>query len=189
MPKGGAEVDTAILFADVRNSTEIAENLGPTRYSQALDRFYSIATGILIRHDATIDKLIGDEVMAFFVPGHAGREFKHVAVEAARKVMTAMAQPGSGCPQLPIGIGLQSGIVFAGNLGPEDVVDFTVVGDPVNVAARIQAAARPGEILIGSELFESVERNYPDVETRQIKVKGKRAPLTVHSLSIASQPL
>jgi adenylate cyclase len=177
MPRGGAEIDTAVLFADIRNSTEIAEKLGPTSYSDALNRFYSVATEVLIHHDAVVDKLIGDEVMAFFVPGHAGPNFRRVAVEAGREMM---AKTGS---QLAIGIGMESGIAFAGNIGAENVVDFTVLGDPVNVAARIQAAALPGEILLGANLYGSVKDNYPGSKSRSLKIKGKSKPLRVFSIT------
>jgi adenylate cyclase len=182
MPRGGAEVDAVILFADVRNSTKIAERLGPTEYSNALNRFYSAATDVLIRHDAVIDKLIGDEVMAFFVPGHAGKNFKRVAVRAARKLMRRTGQYNNTIPELPIGIGMESGIAFAGNIGANNIIDFTVVGDPVNVAARIQSAAKPGEILIGSRIYDSVKASYEDCESRKLKVKGKEKALQVYSI-------
>src|SRR5690606_31282486 len=76
LPPGGAEIETAILFADVRGSTALAERLGPAEYAATLNRFYRVATEALMRHEATIDKLIGDEVMAFFVPGFVGPDFK-----------------------------------------------------------------------------------------------------------------
>jgi adenylate cyclase len=176
MPRGGAEVDTVVLFADVRNSTEIAEKLGPTSYSDALNRFYSVATDVLIRSDAVVDKLIGDEVMAFYVPGHAGPNFKRVAVEAGRELM---ARAGS---ILAIGVGMESGVAFAGNIGAENVVDFTVLGDPVNVAAKIQAAAKPGELLVGSNLYSSVKDAFPDSKPRSLKIKGKSKSLRVFSI-------
>lgn len=184
MPRGGAEVEAVIMFADVRNSTEIAEKLGPTRYSEALNRFYAKATDVLIRHDAIIDKLIGDEVMAFFVPGHAGPDFKRRAVEAARVLMRQAGQDESDGAHLPVGTGMECGIAFAGNIGGEEVVDFTIVGDPVNVAARIQAGARPGELLVGDNLFQAVRDNYPGSEARMLEVKGKSASIRVFSLEI-----
>jgi adenylate cyclase len=77
MPLGGIEIETAILFADIRGSTALAEQLGPKAYAEALNRSYQAATDILVRCDATIDKLIGDEVMAFFVPAQRLRQGRH----------------------------------------------------------------------------------------------------------------
>jgi adenylate cyclase len=182
MPRGGAEVDAAILFADVRNSTAIAEKLGPTRYSEALDRFYAVVTDVLIRRDAVVDKLIGDEVMAFFVSGHAGPDFKRTAVETGHELLEATAQFDEKERELPIGIGIESGTAFAGNIGPDNVVDFTIVGDPVNMAARIQSAAEPGELLVGANLFDAVKDGYGGSSSRLINVRGKSQPARVFSI-------
>ena len=82
LPPGGAELDIAILFADVRGSTQLGERLGPAEYASLLNRFYKAATETLIRHDAIIDKLIGDAVMALFIPGFCGPNYTRRAAEA-----------------------------------------------------------------------------------------------------------
>lgn len=136
MPRGGAEVETAILFADIRGSTGLAETLGPARFADLLNRFYATATETLIGHDATIDKLIGDEVMAFFVEGFTGPQFRSRAVEAGRALLREFGH-GGGTPWLPVAVGIDLGKAFVGNFGGEHIVDFTVLGDPVNTASRI----------------------------------------------------
>ncbi|MCT8974744.1 adenylate/guanylate cyclase domain-containing protein [Microbaculum marinisediminis] len=186
MPLGGAEIETAILFADVRGSTELAEKLGPARFAEILNRFYVTATEVLIRHDATVDKLIGDEVMAFFIPGFSGPDFKIKAVEAGKDLLRALGYDGRHSPLLPVGIGIDAGTAFVGNVGREDYFDFTALGDPVNTAARIQAAAAPGELLIGETVFRAVAERYPGSETRLIRVAGKQDPLSVHSMTLAA---
>lgn len=182
LPPGGAEVETAILFADVRGSTALAEKLGPTAFAEILNRFYRTATEVLIRHDATVDKLVGDEVMAFFVPGFAGAGFKRAAVDAGRALRRALGYGGVSQPLLPIGIGIDSGTAFVGNVGGEGYVDFTALGDPVNTAARIQAAASPGELLVGEAAFAAVAETFPDCEARLLTVKGKAAPIVARSI-------
>ena len=182
MPQGGAEVETVILFADVRGSTELAERLGPEEFANILNRFYNTATEILIRRDATVDKLIGDEVMAFFVPGFAGPNFKRVAIEAGKKLLAALDNNGMDEPWLPVGIGIDSGIAFVGNIGGKNIVDFTALGDPVNTAARIQAAAGPGQLLVGEKTFAAVADIYPNVTPTELSVKGKKDPLKVYSI-------
>ena len=182
MPLGGAEVETAILFADIRGSTGIAERLGPTAYADLLNRFYNVATDTLVRHDATVDKLIGDEVMAFFVPGLSGPEFRQKAIEAGEGLRQAFGFDGHGEPWLPVGIGVDVGPAFVGNVGGENLVDFTALGDPVNVAARIQAEAGAGELLVSAAAFDAVSDRYPDSRRRFIKVRGKDAEIEVYSV-------
>lgn len=189
MPRGGAEVETAILFADIRGSTGLAERLGPAAYAETLNRFYATATEVLIRHDAAVDKLIGDEVMAFFVPGIAGPSFKRKAVEAGQDLLRALGYGGGGEAWLPVGIGVDAGIAFVGNVGGEDYVDFTALGDPVNMAEHIQAAARPGELLVGERAFAAVADLYPGSPARPLAVKGKAAAISVHSLPLAAPRL
>ncbi|MEJ8574513.1 adenylate/guanylate cyclase domain-containing protein [Microbaculum marinum] len=191
MPLGGAEIETAILFADIRGSTGLAERLGPVRFAGMLNRFYATATGVLVRHDATIDKLIGDEVMAFFIPGFAGPDFKSAAVFAARDIMRELGYGAAAEPWLPVGIGIEVGTAFVGNVGREDYYDFTALGDPVNVAARIQAAAAPGEILVGEKAFLAVADRFPHSEVRWLDVAGRSEPVAVHSIRLApdSQPI
>ena len=92
MPLGGIEIETAILFADIRSSTALAEQLRPRAYAEAVNRFYQAATDILVPCDATIDKLIGDEIMAFFVPAFVGRDVKQRAVEAGQALLREIGQ-------------------------------------------------------------------------------------------------
>jgi adenylate cyclase len=173
LPPGGAEVEIAVLFADIRDSTGLARRLGPTAYAATLNRFYDTATETLIRHDATVDKLIGDQVMAFFVPGFNGPGFRRTAVAAARDLLRALGHGAASGPWLPVGIGVETGVAFVGNVGAEGYLDFTALGDPVNVAAHIQAAAGPGEILLGEAAFAALADGLPDCAARSIEVKGK----------------
>lgn len=153
LPRGGAEVEIAVLFADVRDSSALARTLGPGGFAATMNRFYAAATEVLIRHDAAIDKLIGDEVMAFFVPGFAGPAFRRSAVEAGRALLLAFGDDGEPTPLLEVGVGIDAGTAFVGNIGGDQHVDFTALGDPVNRAARIRSAARPGELLVGESVF------------------------------------
>jgi adenylate cyclase len=182
LPPGGAEVEVAILFADVRGSTGLADRLGPAAYAAALNGFYRTATEVLVRHDAIIDKLIGDEVMAFFVPGFAGDRFRLTAIEAGRSLLRALERTNA---RLPVGVGVEAGLGFVGNVGEDRHVDFTVLGDPVNMAAHIQAAARPGELMVGEGAFSAVADRYPGAARRDIPVKGKDQPVPVWSIGIA----
>jgi adenylate cyclase len=184
MPRGGAEIEVAILFADVRGSTALAEALGPAAFAETLNRFYRTATEVLVRYDATIDKLIGDEVMAFFVPGFVGPAFKRSAVEAGQALLRALGYGSARGAWLPAGVGIDAGTAFVGNVGGDDFVDFTALGDPVNTAARIQAAAHAGELLVGEAAFAAVADRYPHCERRFLEVKGKDDAVCVRSVPL-----
>jgi len=185
MPPGGAEVEIAVLFADVRGSTALAERLGPTAFAAALNEFYATVTNVLASHDATIDKLIGDEVMAFFVPGFCGPAFKRTAVEAGQSLLRALGYGDARGASLPVGVGIDAGTAFVGNVGGADYVDFTALGDPVNTAARIQAAAGAGELLVSEAAFEAVADRFAGVAARTLEVKGKQAPVRVRSVPLS----
>jgi adenylate cyclase len=186
LPPGGAEVETAILFADVRGSTALAERLGPAAFAATMNRFYRVATATLTRHEATIDKLIGDEVMAFFVPGFAGPDFKRRAIEAGQALLRGVGYGAPDGPWLAVGVGIDAGIAYVGNVGPADYLDFTALGDPVNTAARIQEAAQPGELLVSEAVFAAVA-GYGDCAPRRLDVKGKDTALRIRSLPLVAR--
>jgi adenylate cyclase len=184
MPPGGAEVETAVLFADIRGATPLAEQLGPTRFAATLNRFYATATEVLVRHKATLDKLIGDEVMAFFIPGFAGPAFTRSAVAAGETLRRAIGYGTRDGPWIPVGIGIDAGTAFVGNVGGSGFIDFTALGDPVNTAARLRSAARPGEILVGEAVFSAVTERHPDCQPRPLEVKGKERPIFAYAIPL-----
>jgi adenylate cyclase len=174
LPARGAEVDIAVLFADVRGSTTIGEGVDPAAFAELLDRFYRAATGVLLRHDAVIDKLIGDEVMALFIPGISGPEYRRRAVDAALDVMRAVGYGSADGPWLGLGAGVNAGPAFVGNVGASGVVDFTALGDTVNVAARLQGAAAGGEVVVAAGVDERVAAGGT---RRVLELRGHDAPL------------
>jgi adenylate cyclase len=159
-PAGGFELDIAVLFADVRGSTALGEQLEPSAYASLLNRFYRVATEVLVRRDAIIDKLIGDEVMALFIPGICGREYSRCAARSALALLRAVVYGGLAGPWMPIGAAVNSGLAYVGNLGSEGVVDFTALGDSVNTAARLASSAREGEVLLSEKVYASVAEEF-----------------------------
>jgi adenylate cyclase len=176
IPPGGAEVDIAVLFADVRGSTALCDRMGAGPYAELMNRFYRAATKVLLAHDAVIDKLVGDEVMALFIPGIAGPDYRRRAVDAALDLQAATGHGGSGEPWLPLGVAVDAGVAYVGNVG-EAVVDFTALGDPVNTAARLQAEARAGQVIVSAGLHDGLEERLADAERRTFDVRGRAAPV------------
>ena len=184
MGPGGAEVDIAVLFADVRGSTVLGAGMDAGAFAEMLNRFYKVATDVLVRHDALIDKLIGDEVMALFIPGLAGKDYRRRAVEAAADLLHGI---GYGTPQgawLDVGVGINAGVAYVGNVGPAGITDFTALGDCVNMAARLQAHAAAGEIVIADGVDACVGERWPTAEGRALELRGREAPMPAHIVAI-----
>src|SRR5579863_6995392 len=182
LPRGGAEVDIAILFADVRGSTAMGERLQPSAFAALLNRFYNTATEVLIRHDAIIDKLIGDEVMALFIRGICGPDYHRRAVQAGAALLRAVGYGTSAPPWLEIGGAINSGLTYVGNVGG-DVVDFTALGDTVNTASRMASSAAAGEILLSEPMYETVAGSLPGLASRTLSLRGKDSPVQVRVLN------
>ena len=182
LPLGGAEVDIAVLFADVRGSTGLGERAGASEFAALLNRFYAVATETLVRHDAVIDKLIGDEVMAFFVQGISGPQYRRRAVRAGVDLLRAVGYGTVEGPWLDVGIAVNAGVAYVGNVGAA-VVDFTAIGDVVNVAARMQAGAAPGELLVRDGVDDEDTGRAP---RRRLSLRGREEPVDVYVLSAAS---
>jgi adenylate cyclase len=181
LPPGGAEVDVAVLFADVRGSTALGERLAPTDLAARLNRLYAAATATLVAHDAVIDKLIGDEVMAFFVRGVAGPDYRRRSVEAGLALLHAVGYGTPDGPWIELGAAVQAGVAYVGNVG-DAVMDFTALGDPVNVAARLQQEAAGGELLVGDGVADDLVAGRP---ARTLTLRGREQPVAVRVLSVA----
>jgi adenylate cyclase len=162
----------------VRGFTSLAEKLLPSEVAERLNRFYSLATSSIFDYDGTLDKLVGDQVMAFFgAPLHAGDHPKR-AVKAALEIVTGMMEQDNH-ERLEVGAGIATGEAFVGNVGEGAVTDYTVLGDTVNVAARLQGAAAAGEILVTEETYRYVQSEFPGAPCRDLEVKGKSEPVRV----------
>ncbi len=172
MPPGGAEVDVAVLFADVRGSTKLGEHSGASEFAGLLNRFYATATEVILRHDGLIDKLIGDEAMALFIPGVAGPDYRRRALAAARELLEAVGYGSPAGPWLPLGVGLNAGQAYVGNVGTA-VVDFTALGDAVNVAARLQGSANEGQLVVSADLLEDLASELPGARRQELDARGR----------------
>jgi adenylate cyclase len=179
LPAGGAEVDVAVLFADVRGSTTLGRRGSPAEFAEVLNRFYVAATEVLLRHDAVVDKLIGDEVMAFFVRGISGPEYRRRSVAAARDLLRAVGYGTPSGPWLGLGVAVNAGVAYVGNVGSA-VVDFTALGDPVNAAARMQEHAAAGEALVAEGVDDHGVAGAP---TRALRLRGHDEPLHARVLT------
>jgi adenylate cyclase len=169
----GEELEVTVMFIDMRNFTGFAEGAEPKDVVQALNHVFEQMVRIIHAHDGWVDKFVGDGLLAVFgaprrMPDHADQALA-AAVEIAEKVTSDAG--------LEFGIGLNSGRVLAGNVGGAGRLEFSVIGDPVNVAARVEAATRTtgDRILIAERTRELLSGDHPELEERpDVHLKGKR---------------
>jgi adenylate cyclase len=182
--RGGAEVPITVLFADVRGSTGMAERSSAADFSGLLARFYELVTQAVRDEGGIIDKFLGDGVMALFIPSFTEKRNAEHGLAAARRILREA--------ELPIGIGLNTGLAFTGFLGPTDEVSgFSAVGDAVNVAHRLGEAAAAGELMVGGDELSFAEPPAAEPggawEQRELQVKGRDQAVRAWSLRL--QPL
>lgn len=184
---GGAVIDLTVLFADVRGSTGLAEQLGPVAFAELMQRFYRTSNSVFAQSDAFIDTPVGDEVRAFyfpvFTPDHAA-----AALRAAQELLLATGHAEAGGPWIPIGVGVHTGQAFVGTVGVEgtDNYDVTVLGDVANVTGRLASLARQGEILSSQDTYEAAGIDLGDPARRTIELRGRSALLDVRVINITS---
>ena len=175
--------EITVLFADLSSFTELTHELGAEKTHQVVDSYLRMATQVLVKHGAFIDKYVGDAVMALFnVPirhdDHARR-----AIVAATELGTELKSLGSRL-QLPLlaSIGIATGHARVGRLGSDDTKDYTAIGDVVNLAARLQGKASSGEVLIDQASYSKHAADFPDAREEQVVLKGFREPVTAYRL-------
>lgn len=182
-PDGGFETEAGILSADTRGFTTLSETLPPAEAAALLNRFYEAATKVLVRHDAIVD-IVGDEVMGIFWPLIVDGDTCVEMATASEEVLRALGVGGEEEPWLPVGVGIDYGRVYIGNVGAGEVRDFTALGDAVNTASRLQGAAAPGQILMSARVYEGVTHLYPDAEPVELELKGKSAPVAARRVDV-----
>jgi len=173
---GGAEIEGTFLFADVRGSTALAERMSSSEFRDLLDRFYSVASEAVFHHDGMVDKFVGDELVAMFVPLLAGEQHAARAIDAARELLMATGHPAA--PWVPVGAGVHTGRAWVGAVGDGTHTEVTALGDTVNTTARLASAAQAGEILVTTSAADAAGLDR-SLERRSLELKGKERPTEV----------
>jgi adenylate cyclase len=183
---GGAEIELTMLFVDVRGSTTIAEKMNDTEFSNLMNRFYEETISVLVRANAFIDKLVGDEVTALFIPGYTGKEHAQKAVKAGWSLLQVTGYGNTNGPWVPVGVGVHTGQAWVGSIiGASGAgADFTALGDNVNIAARLASNAKSGEVLISDAAYAASGLDLAELEHRQLELKGKSESTSVHVMRV-----
>jgi adenylate cyclase len=181
---GGESQRITLLFADVRGFTTMAEKMKPREAVEVLNEFFARMTNVIFEHDGTLDKYLGDGLMALFGAPFALQNDAEAAVRAAVNMQKSLAEMNktSGKAPLHIGIGIHTGEAVVGFLGTERRMDYTAIGDTVNVASRLTSQAGPGQIVISSATHAQLTREISCAQLAPMKLKGRAEPIDVHEV-------
>ena len=189
---GGVEQDVCILFSDIRGFTSMSETLEPSKVVKLLNEFFDKMIDVVFKYNGTLDKIIGDELMVLYGAPLKKEDDILNAIITAKEMFTTLDKfnkemVADGFPELRIGIGINYGKVICGNIGSEQQMNYTVIGDTVNLASRLCSAAKPGEIIISDSVYKELKEEHQFILNEELILKGKRKPVKnwkfTHSLS------
>jgi adenylate cyclase len=191
---GGEQREVSVFFADIRNFTQISEQLSPEDIVKMLNTYLSVVTDAVVQHDGIVNKFGGDNIMAVWNAPQSQPEHALSAVQAAWEAQQKVAelqQSDSRLLSVQFGIGINTGIALAGNIGSAGRTEYTVIGDSINIASRICSSAPGGKIWIGAETYNQAKDCIEAEKLESQKLKGKEAPVIVYRVtalrSITSQ--
>lgn len=184
---GGQKTEVSAMFCDIRGSTQLGEQLAPNQLVELLNEHFSALTEIIFEYQGTLDKYIGDEIMAIFGAPLPMQDHNFNAVAAAlalqrRNAEMNILRRAEGRPEVNIGIGIDSGEVIAGYIGSPMRMDYTVVGDRVNTAKRFCDLAGPGKVVVGEETWTAIRDRVESRPMGTVPLKGKERPVEAHEI-------
>jgi adenylate cyclase len=184
---GGERRPITVLFSDIRGFTAMAESMGPDAVARLLSEYFTEMVEVIFEHGGTLDKFIGDAIMALWGAPISHEDDADRALRAAVAMQQSIDQlnrqwAAAGGPEIGVGIGINYGDVFAGNIGSHRRLEYTVLGDAVNVAARLCAEAGPGEILVTEPLLRVVREQVETEFLPELALKGKAQVVQVYRL-------
>ena len=184
---GGRKQSVTTMFCDIRGFTPLAERMDPGGLVAMLNEHFTAMVGIVFEHEGTLDKYIGDEIMAVFGAPLQQEDDAERAVRAAVAMRAKCTELNAlrlqeGRPTFEMGVGIASGEVIAGYIGAPERMEFTVVGDQVNVARRLCSVAQPGQVVIGSATYEQVKGLIESKPLGSVSLKGRELPVEAHEI-------
>jgi adenylate cyclase len=188
---GGRRRDMTVLFSDIRGFTAVTEKGNPEELVAQLNEYFSRMVEIVFRHRGTVDKFVGDMVMALFgAPLDDGEHAEH-AVQAAIDMVKELRElnkswAARGMAQLDIGIGINSGDMIAGNIGSSSIMSYTVIGDNVNLGARLESLNKDYQtrIIMSDATRSRLTHTYDTRPLGDVTVKGKSRPVAIHEIKV-----
>lgn len=185
---GGENRDIAVLFVDIRGFTPLSESLEPEQVVEILNEYLNLTTNAIFKNSGTLDKFIGDATMAVFNAPFDLEDYEMQALRAAKDIVAGARALEESCEKrfgkkVTFGVGVNCGEAVVGNIGCETRMDYTAIGDTVNTAARLEANAKAGQVLISQRIYERVkDKNVTVHPIGEIPLKGKSKGLFVYEL-------
>lgn len=185
---GGEEREATILFTDIRGFTSMSEKMDPKTVVTTLNEYFSEMIDIVFKYNGTLDKIIGDELMVVYGAPLSSNDDTTRALNTAIEMQLRIKEMNQNRKkrnesEILVGAGINRGNVVSGNIGSREMMDYTVIGDTVNLSSRLCSAAKPGEILVSESVYECVENDFSFTKLNPIKVKGKKHKVAVFSIN------
>jgi|TARA_Y100000310_G_scaffold40256_1_gene37776 adenylate cyclase len=184
---GGEEREVTILFSDIRGFTTMSENMTPEKVVSTLNEYFSEMIDIVFKHNGTLDKIVGDELMVIYGAPISSEDDSTNAIETAITMTESLNKLNNkriarNDVPINIGIGINRGKVISGNIGSKDQMDYTVIGDTVNLGSRLCSVAQAGQILISKAAKEHARGSFNFHELDPIELKGKAKPIQIYEV-------
>ena len=184
---GGEEREATILFTDIRGFTSMSEKMDPKTVVSTLNEYFSEIIDIVFKHNGTLDKIIGDELMIVYGAPLSSKDDTLRAVKTAIEMQLCIKEMNKkrkkkNEAEILVGAGINRGNVVSGNIGSRDMMDYTVIGDTVNLGSRLCSAASPGEILVSKSVYNGLKNDFSFNKLDPIRVKGKAEKVNIYSI-------
>lgn len=179
--------EATIIFIDIRGFTKLADQVDPEKATEIINNIFEPIVGLIDKHGGSINKFLGDGLMAIFGTPFSHEDDPERAARASLEIMKSIEENGkikigNKAESLKARIGINTGLCISGEIGSATRKEFTVIGDTVNLASRLQENAAPGKILIGEKTFHRIKDNFITSPPRKLKIKGKKDLVLVYTL-------
>jgi adenylate cyclase len=186
LEKGGALSEVTLLFSDIRGFTSMSESRAPEEIVRMLNEYFELMVDVIFQYEGTLDKFVGDEVIALFGAPVPMQNAEVKAVQCALDMMRVLAEfnrtrAAEGQNEINIGIGINTGMVVTGAIGSSRALQYTAIGDAVNTASRLCSVAQAGQIILSEATFRKVQHQVAAVPLPPVRVKGKADELRVYN--------
>jgi adenylate cyclase len=186
LEKGGALSEVTLLFSDIRGFTSMSESHEPQEIVRMLNEYFELMVDVIFKYEGTLDKFVGDEIIALFGAPVAMQNAELKAVQCALDMMRVLSEfnrtrLAEGQNEIKIGIGINTGMVVTGAIGSSRALQYTAIGDAMNTTARLCSAAQPGQIILSDATFRKVATEISAIPLPPMRVKGKADELRVYN--------
>jgi adenylate cyclase len=186
LEKGGALSEITLLFSDIRGFTSMSESAAPQDIVRMLNEYFELMVDVIFKYEGTLDKFVGDEIIALFGAPVAVPQAELKAVQCALDMMKVLSEfnrtrLSEGLNEIKIGIGINTGTVVTGAIGSSRALQYTAIGDAVNTTSRLCSVAQPGQVILSEATYRKVQGEIAAVPLPPVRVKGKTDELRVYN--------